>query len=74
MLIGPPWPVRDVEMSSTLERGVPAGKMLASRGLAMLHGGSHRPLTSDAWMVAPVSLEIYAALCDEPTTPMVLTP
>src|SRR5262249_13774188 len=45
MLIGPPWPVRAVEMSSTVERGVPAGNMLASRGSAMLHGVAHCPAT-----------------------------
>src|SRR5579871_1038694 len=41
MLIGPPKPARDVEMSSTLDSGVPAGNMAASRGSARLHGGAH---------------------------------
>src|SRR5215471_1083821 len=45
MLIGPPWPARDVEMSSTWDRGVPAGNILVSRGSARLHGVSHCPLT-----------------------------
>src|SRR6266852_4061269 len=45
MLIGPPWPTRAVEISRTVESGVPAGNMLPSRGSAMLHGVSHTPST-----------------------------
>src|SRR5216684_1626519 len=45
MLIGPPWPRRDVLMFSTLERGMPAGNRLASRASARLQGVAQPPAT-----------------------------
>src|SRR6266849_146654 len=44
MLIGPPWPARDVEMFRTVERGMPAGNRLLSRESAMLQGVAHWPV------------------------------
>src|SRR6266849_10007503 len=47
MLIGPPWPRRDVLMFSTLERGMPAGNRLASRASARLQGVAQLPATGE---------------------------
>src|SRR5712671_671873 len=47
MLIGPPWPAREVPMFSTVERGTPAGNRLASRASARLQGAAHAPATGE---------------------------
>src|SRR5262249_61463038 len=43
MLIGPPWPARDVERSRTEFCEVATGNMSLSRGSARLHGGAQTP-------------------------------